>query len=362
MTEQQAADLAGFYDAEAELVAAIRAAGWSQTRALKLIGLAASTWHYRHRPRPVSRCVVAHTERRCDTWLTEAETAAIIGKLNAAFEAKKSVYQAYYEALDAGQPVASLKSWYRIANTYLPACRPLRRTRKRRCTAMPQWEAFTPMQVWSWDITMLPGPYRGINYCLYAVIDVFSRKIVAWRVEQAEVDDLAADMFGEALQEGPRPFLLHSDRGASMTSKAVAKTMGELGVALSRNRPRVSNDNPFSEAWFKTAKYRAGYPRHFHDIDHARAWAAELIDWYNNQHRHSSLAGHTPASVHDGSWTLIHHQRQAVLDQLYLANPSRYRTPPQALTPMARVALNQQQPAVGCTKDSGQGPHLGEDA
>lgn len=344
MTDQQAEQLGDFYDAEAELIAAMRAAGWSQTRALRLIGLAASSWHYRHRPRPAARCVVPHTARRCESWLTEAETAAITEKLQAGFVAKKSVHQAYYEALDAGEPVASLKSWYRVARAYLDAERPVRRTRKRRCTAMPQWQAFAPMQVWSWDITMLPGPYRGINYCLYAVLDVFSRKIVAWRVEEAEVDDLAAQMFADALSDGPRPWLLHSDGGASMTSHVVAATLRGLGVQRSRNRPRVSNDNPFSEAWFKTAKYRAGYPRHFHDLDHARAWAKGLIDWYNNEHRHSSLAGHTPASVHDGSWIQTHHRRQATLDALYQATPRRYRKPPQAQTPLACVVLNQQQP------------------
>ena len=129
-----------------------------------------------------------------------------------------------------------------------------------------------------------------------------------------------------------------------MTSAIVGKTLTEHGVALSRNRPRVSNDNPFSEAWFKTAKYRPGYPRYFRDVEHARCWAAEVIHWYNNQHRHSSLEGHTPASVHDGSWITIHHQRQAVLDELYQANPDRYRRPPQAKTPMGTVVLNQQQP------------------
>ncbi len=328
-------------------MAAIRATGWSQTRALRLIGLAASTWHYRHRPRPAARCVVAHSARRCESWLTDAETAAITDKLQAAFQVKKSVHQAYYEALDAGDPVASLKSWYRIARAYLDADRPLRRTRKRRCTAMPQWEATGPGQVWSWDITMLPGPYKAVNYCLYAVIDVFSRKIVAWRVEEAEVDELAAQMFRAALQalnDEQRPSQVHSDRGASMISNALGEVLNDFGITPSRNRPRVSNDNPFSEAWFKTAKYRPGYPQVFTNVAHARAWAAKLIDWYNHQHRHSSLEGHTPASVHDGSWIQIHQQRQATLDELYQANPGRYRTPPQAKTPMAWVVLNQQQP------------------
>ncbi|MEZ5119874.1 MAG: hypothetical protein R2720_08205 [Candidatus Nanopelagicales bacterium] len=170
MTGQQAEQLAGFYEAEAELVTAIRAAGWSQTKALRLIGLAASSWHYRHHPRPAARCVVAHTARRCQAWLSDAETAAIIDRLTAAFTANKSVHQAYYEALDAGDPVASLKSWYRIARAYLDADRPLRPTRRRRCTAMPQWQATAAMQVWSWDITMLPGPYVGVGRVRWSVV------------------------------------------------------------------------------------------------------------------------------------------------------------------------------------------------
>jgi putative transposase len=135
-------------------------------------------------------------------------------------------------------------------------------------------------------------------------------------------------MFDTALAgAGPRPRIVHSDRGASMTSKTVARLFDDLGITRSRNRPRVSNDNPFSEAWFKTAKYRHGYPPFFTDLHHARSWAAALIDWYNNQHRHSALEGHTPASVHDGTWIQIHHQRQAALNELYQANPGRQQQP-----------------------------------
>jgi hypothetical protein len=226
MTQLQAEQLDRFYDAEAELIGQIRAAGWSQTKALRLIGLAASSWHYRNRPRPKTGCVVAHTERRCQGWLSDGETAAVIAALTVAFTAGKSVHQAYYEALDAGDPIASLKTWYRIARAHLDPERPLRRTRTHRCTAMPQWQASAPRQVWSWDITMLPGPYVGVNYYLYAVLDVFSRKIVAWRVEDSEVDALAAQMFTDVLAElkpGHRPQLVHSDRGASMTSTIVGK-------------------------------------------------------------------------------------------------------------------------------------------
>jgi hypothetical protein len=142
--------LTEFHRAETELVAEVCAAGWSQTKTLRLIGLAASSWHYRRCPRPKVRSAVPHAQRRCEDWLTDEETASIIDKLNTAFTANNSVHQAYFEALDDGEPVASLKSWYRIAGKHLDACRPIRRTRRRRCTAMPQWSATAPMQVWSW--------------------------------------------------------------------------------------------------------------------------------------------------------------------------------------------------------------------
>jgi transposase InsO family protein len=345
MTEEQAAQLAVFYAGEERLVDALRAAGWSQTKALRLLGIAASTWQYRRRPRPKVDSPKPHRARTATCWLTEVETAAITGLLMAAFDDRKSVYQAYHEALDAGTPVASLSSWYRVAAAYLDALRPVRRRRARRKSAgMPQWEADAVLQVWSWDVTWLPGPYRGVNYAFYVALDVFSRKIVAWRVEECEDDELATQMFAAAFEEyGATPRIVHSDGGSVMTSKTLAALFADLGITASRNRPRVSNDNPFSEAWFKTAKYWPGYPGYFDTLERARRWAGTLVRVYNTEHRHSALEGHTPASVHDGTWIDIHHARQATLDALYEANPGRYAHPPHVKTPLGLVALNKKQ-------------------
>lgn len=327
------------------MVADLIATGRSQTSVLKLLEIAASTWHRRRNPGPAVTAPVAHTARGGSHWLTDAEISAITADLMDAFDAEKSVYQAYFEAFDAGAPVASLKSWYRIAAAYLQPCRPVRRRRNHRCCAMPQWEATAPNQVWSWDITMLPAPYRGVNYCFYVTIDVFSRKIVGWRVEEREVDELAEDMFHTAFTaEATQPRIVHSDRGASMTSKTLKRLFTDLGITISRNRPRVSNDNPFSESWFKTAKHSPGYPRHFESLAQATAWAAAFVDYYNHHHRHSALEGHTPADVHDGTWITVHHARQATLDALYAANPNRYPRPPQVRTPLAHVVLNKENP------------------
>lgn len=176
-------------------------------------------------------------------------------------------------------------------------------------------------------------------------IDVFSRKIVGWRVEEREVDELAEDMFHTAFTaEATQPRIVHSDRGASMTSKTLKRLFTDLGITISRNRPRVSNDNPFSESWFKTAKHSPGYPRYFESLAQATAWAAAFVDYYNHHHRHSALEGHTPADVHDGTWITVHHARQATLDALYAANPNRYPRPPQVRTPLAHVVLNKDNP------------------
>jgi transposase InsO family protein len=342
VTEAQAQELADYYLLEADLMAELTGvAGYSQRAALELVGLSRASWHYRSSPRPPVAQVVPHAQRRAPGWLTGQETAAIVERIAAGFAEGKSVYQAYYEALDDGAPIASLASWHRLARAHLEAQRPVRRRRKHRASAIPQLEATGCLQVWSWDITKLPGPYRGENYDFYVTLDVFSRAIVGWRVEDRESDQLAADMFRTAFDaSGAVPDVVHSDGGPSMTSKTVAELFRDLGIQTSRNRPRVSNDNPYSESAFKTGKYHPSYPRYFKSLEEARAWADQFVTWYNNIHRHSSLEGHTPASVHDGTWIAVHHRRQQALDELHRAHPHRFPRRPQARTPMATVTIN----------------------
>lgn len=325
----------------AALVDELRAAGLSLRAALALAGMSRSTWHYRTRPRPRALVPVPHTTRRAASWLDPAEVDQIAALLEGAFARRESVYQAFYDALDAGEPVASLSSWYRIARTRLGPQRPVRKTRKHRASAIPSLVTDGPLQAWSWDITHLKGPYRRVTYQLYLAMDVYSRMIVAWRVETCEDDDLARDMFHDAFtHHGARPRIVHSDGGPSMTSKTLTTLFGELGIEISRNRPRVSNDNPYSESLFKTAKYTPTYPDYFADIAAARAWAADFTDWYNHRHHHSGLAGHTPAEVHHGTWRHTHHQRVQAMETLYARHPERFTAPPTIHTPMAQVAIN----------------------
>lgn len=325
----------------AALVLALVTAGLSQRAALELAGMSRSTWYYRTHPRPRVADPVPHTARVAASWLTPDEQALIVVKLQAAFAVGESVYQAFYDALDAGEPVASLSSWYRITRSRLAAQRPVRRTRKHRATAIPTLVADAPLQAWSWDITHLKGPYRRVTYQLYLALDVFSRLVVAWRVEAREDDDLAREMFDDAFaRHGARPRVIHSDGGPAMTSKTLTELFTDLGIEISRNRPRVSNDNPYSESLFKTAKYVPTYPDYFTDIAQARAWAADFVDWYNHRHHHAGLEGHTPADVHDGTWRGVHAQRVTAMEQLYAAHPERFIRPPVIRSPMAQVAIN----------------------
>jgi hypothetical protein len=146
------------------------------------------------------------------------------------------------------------------------------------------------MDAWSWDITDLHGPWRGVSFKAYSVMDIFSRKIVAWRVEEREVDDLAAEMFERAFGVEGIPGAVHADSGASMRSNVVANLFADLGITKTHNRPRVSNDNPYSESSFKTMKYRPGYPGMFETIEAARAHMASYVLWHNSQHKHSGIA------------------------------------------------------------------------
>lgn len=331
--------------AENALVAQLRMFGMSLRAVLALLGIARSTWQYRHRPRPRKTAPIRQVDRAYPNRVSPAEQDQIVALLQAGFTAGRSVYSSWHQALDAGDPIASLATWHRLARTRCAQQRPVRRRSRRRTCQMPQFEATRPNQVWCWDITKLPGKYRNQWLNLYLVIDAFSRTIVAWRVETHERDELAKEMFETAIAEqGTRPEIVHSDGGPSMMSDTLADFYRTLGITRSRNRPRVSNDNPHAESWFKTAKYGPEYPGWFADLAHARTWADTMITGYNTQHHHSSLEGHTPQSVHDGTWTATHHARQATLTKLAARHPERYTTPPTLKTPYASTVLNTNRP------------------
>lgn len=241
--------------------------------------------------------------------------------------------QIYHRLLDDGVYVCSIRQMYRLLNEK-GLVRDRRRGHKRSPGyAAPQVKATAPNMAWSWDISRLAGPEARMYFFLYLIIDVFSRKIVGWTIDTAESDKIARRLINTtAKREGidADTLVLHSDRGAQMTSLTVADLLEKLGVTRSLSRPRVSNDNPYSEAAFKTVKYRPDYPKRFENITHARAWMRRFTAWYNADHYHSGIGYHHPADVHNGTAPATTTARQAVLDAAYQANPDRFRNKPPA--------------------------------
>ncbi len=204
---------------------------------------------------------------------------------------------------------------------------------------VPKVAATAPGQLWSWDVTELKGPARQ-RYKLYLVIDVFSRYPVGWRIEHREDTAMAVDMFAIAFTRYGAPQVLHADNGAIMRSRDLLDALQAAQIEASFSRPRVSDDNPFSESLFKTIKYDLACPDRFDDIDHARAWTTAFLAGYAGEHRHSGLGWHTPASVFDGTAAHQRQHRQTLLNRQYLAHPQRFRRPPRAPEIPAIVGIN----------------------
>jgi putative transposase len=203
-----------------------------------------------------------------------------------------------------------------------------RRDQLRRPTyTKPELLATRPRELWSWDITKLKGPTKWTYYYLYVILDVFSRYVVGWMISERETAELAEAFIAETCAKeeiAPDQLTLHADRGSAMTSKSVAQLLSDLGVTKTHSRPHVSNDNPYSEAQFKTLKYRPGFPDQFGSLVDARAWARPFFQWYNHEHHHSGIGLLTPATVHCGQAAETIAARQQVLVTAYQAHPERF--------------------------------------
>ncbi|OAB38923.1 integrase [Paenibacillus macquariensis subsp. macquariensis] len=187
-----------------------------------------------------------------------------------------------------------------------------------------------PNQVWMWDITWLPGPAKGIYFYLYLILDLFSRKIIAWDVwleESAENASLLVERgtLSEKRMSSQQPLVLHSDNGSPMKGSSLLETLYLLGITPSRSRPRVSNDNPYAESIFRTCKYRPNYPaKGFTDLTDARTWVLTFVQWYNKEHRHSGLNFLTPNQRHDGSSDQVFEQRIKIYEDAKRLHPERW--------------------------------------
>ena len=232
---------------------------------------------------------------------------------------------------DRGLYIGSERSFYRVLHAHGQVHRRGRARPPQQPRPVPRLRAAAPNQVWSWDITFLPTTVRGIWLYLYLVIDVWSRKVVAWDVAQREDAAIASDLVSRAclrerISKGRRqPLILHADNGNAMRAATLERRLEELGVLRSFSRPRVSNDNPYSESLFRTAKYRPNYPnRPFASQEEACLWVASFVDWYNHQHRHSGIKFVTPQQRHTGQAVEICRGRTVVYEQARQRNPRRW--------------------------------------
>ena len=300
--------------------------------ACRAAGVAQATWYRRHRasPAPPCRVPVPHRDRPQPRALSPAERAAILDALHAERFADLAPAEVWAILLDEGTYLGSQSTFYRLLRA-AGETRERRRQAVHPATVKPELAAAGPNQVWSWDITKLHGPEKWTYYHLYVILDIYSRYAVGWMIATAESAALAGKLIAATCAKqgiGRDQLTLHADRGSSMTSRPVAFLLADLGITQSHSRPHVSNDNPFSEAQFKTLKYRPYFPAQFTSIEHARAHCQEFFPWYNHEHRHGGLGLHTAADVHHGHAAAIQAERAQVLTAAYRTHPERFVSKP----------------------------------
>jgi putative transposase len=301
----------------------------SLSEACRVLGVPRSTLYRARKPKAPS--APRPTPSRA---LRPEEKAEVRAKLNSERFCDCAPREVYGTLLDDGVYHCHWRTMYRILEEH-DEVRERRDQCRRPAAPKPALEATKPNQLWSWDITHLKGP-SGDHYYLYAIMDVFSRYVVGWMIARQESADLAEQLIKETcVKQGIEPdqLTLHADRGSAMRSKTVAQLLIDLGVAKSHSRPYTPTDNAYSEAQFKTLKYRPDYPGRFAGMAAARHWVRAFLGWYNQEHRHTSLGLLTPATVHHGGAESVREKRQGVLDAAYTAHPERFvagkPTPPE---------------------------------
>ena len=275
--------------------------------------------------------------------LSDLEQKAVIDMLHSEEFVDQPPTEVYARLLSRGVYLASIRTFYRLLAAFGESGE-RRAQRGPMKHAKPTLTATASNQVWTWDITKLRGPLPGVFYCLYVVLDLFSRMTVGWLLAERESAELAKHLFAETIaRHGVEPgsLVVHADRGSAMRSDGLAQLLSSLGVVRSFSRPHVSDDNAFSESQFKTLKYQPDYPDSFASPLHARAWCQEFFSWYNDAHQHSGLALFTPAEVFYGRVEEVAARRQVALDAAYAAHPERFPNgPPVVRRPPSSVAIN----------------------
>ena len=328
-------------DAVAELAPLI-----GKRAACRATGRPQASYYRQHRQSPAPLPV--HGPKRAPRpqprALSEAERAGVRAVLNSGDFVDQAPAAVYHQLLDEGVYLCSPSTMYRILRQHGEV-----RERRRHAThpahVKPELLATAPNQVWSWDITRLRGPVKRVFYHLYSIIDIYSRYTVGWMVAAREDEHLAERLIADTLAKQNIPagqLTIHADRGSSMTSRTVAQLLSDLDVDRSHSRPRVSNDNPFSEAQYKTLKYRPDFPDRFTSVQEARTHCKAFFWWYNNEHRHSGIAWHTPHDVHYGLTEQVRAARADTLTAAYTRHPQRFvRKPPQPPVIPTTVWINE---------------------
>jgi putative transposase len=287
------------------------------------LGVAPATIYRRRRPSEVR---VRKARSQPARALTAEEREAVHDVLTSERFVDRAPVQVWATLLDEGRYLCSERTMYRVLNER-GEVRERRDQLRHPVYRKPELLAEQPNQLWSWDITKLLGPAKWTYFYLYVILDVFSRYVVSWTVQYRESARVAEQLIAQALtqhQITPGQLTIHADRGSSMTSKPVAFLLADLGVTRTHSRPYTSTDNPYSEAHFKTLKYRPGFPDRFGSIQHSRTFCRPFFDWYNHEHRHTGIGLMTPAAVHFGHAAAIHTNRAHVLAAAHAAHPERF--------------------------------------
>jgi putative transposase len=310
------------------------------TAACQAVGRARATHYRRHRKSPPRPRPEPKPPRPQPRALSEEERQGVLEVLHSERFVDVAPPEVYATLLDEGVYLASVSTMYRVLHS-VGEVRERRRQAVHPPYVKPELVAEGPNVVWSWDITKLLGPQKWTYYHLYVVLDIFSRYVVGWMLATRESAELAERLLADSIRkQGVErdQLVIHADRGSSMSSKPVAFLLADLGVTKSHSRPHCSNDNPYSEAQFKTLKYRPEFPDRFGSAQDARAFSKRFFGWYNDDHRHSGIGYHTPADVHYGRAALVREARAVVLTGAHAAHPERFVRKPPAPPQLPRPA------------------------
>jgi len=327
-------------------MATVKEAGARLGVAPTCAALGMSTASYYRRCKPKAAAVAARPSP--PRTLPAAERTAVLDLLHEPRFVDQAPAQVYAQLLDEQRFLCSERTMYRILEEN-DEVRERRDQLRHPHYPAPELLATAPNQVWSWDITKLLGPAKWTYFYLYVILDIFSRYVVGWMIAHQESTALAKKLIAQSCaRQGilPGQLTLHADRGPSMKSKPVALLLSDLGVTKTHSRPYVSNDNPFSEAQFKTLKYRPEFPDCFGSIQDARGFGHGFFPWYNTEHRHSGIGLLTPEDVHYGRAAHRVAARAEVLALAYAAHPERFvRGMPQPAPAPTAVWINPPKPS-----------------